>query len=251
VDGADLDRHGRWMAAVLACGSCALLSHKSAAELWEIRTPQPGPVEVSLAGGGKRRARGLVVHRRIVLKPADHRARHGIPVTSPARTLADLANRISSDELEAAINTADKLDLIDPERLRHVLDDMRGEEGVSTLVRLLDRQVLRLTDSELERRFLRLVRKTGLPQPKTQAKINGFRVDFLWPQLGLIVETDGLRYHRTPAQQARDRQRDQAHVAAGLVVLRFTHSQVRFGASEVVKVLTSVGRRLSQRRAAA
>jgi very-short-patch-repair endonuclease len=111
--------------------------------------------------------------------------------------------------------------------------------------------VFRLTDSELERRFLALVRSAGLPRPATGQVVNGYRVDFHWADLGLIVETDGLRYHRTPSQQTRDRQRDQAHAAEGLTTLRFTHAQVCFEPSEVVDVLARVIGRLIARRAAA
>ena len=162
-----------------------------------------------------------------------------------------MALRLTSADLEAAVNEADKLDLIDPERLRRALHDMEGENGVSTLLRLLDRQDFRLTDSELERRLLTLIRAAGLPTPQTGVRLNGFRVDFFWPELGLVVETDGLRYHRTPAQQARDRLRDQVHTAAGLTILRFTHRQVRFDPARVKKLLAEVLDRLSQRRAAA
>jgi very-short-patch-repair endonuclease len=108
-----------------------------------------------------------------------------------------------------------------------------------------------LTDSELERMFLRLVRAVGLPTPQTGVRLNGFRVDFFWPELGLVVETDGLRYHRTPARQARDRRRDQVLTAAGLTTLRFTHTQIRFENEEVRAVLLRVVASLSQRRAAA
>src|SRR5262249_55095036 len=133
--------------------------------------------------------------------------------------------------------------------LRRGLEEIRGQPGVRTLSRLLDRQVYRLTDSELERRFLRLVRNLGLPAPKTGVGLHGFRVDFFRPDLGLVVETDGLRYHRTPAQQARDRKRDQAHTAAGLTALRFTHAQVRFEPEEVRATLEAVVGRLSRRAA--
>jgi very-short-patch-repair endonuclease len=109
---------------------------------------------------------------------------------------------------------------------------------------LLDLQTFTITDSELERRFLRLARAAGLPTPETQAWVNGFRVDFHWPRLGLVVETDGLRYHRTPAQQARDRLRDQAHTAAGLTALRFAGVQVRFEADQVQATLVAVAKRL-------
>jgi very-short-patch-repair endonuclease len=95
-----------------------------------------------------------------------------------------------------------------------------------------------------ERRFLRLVREVGLPVPLTQQHLNGFRVDFYWPDLSLVVETDGLRYHRTPAQQAKDRRRDQAHLVGGLTPLRFTHAQIRFEAGYVRFTLLAVVNRL-------
>jgi very-short-patch-repair endonuclease len=238
------------MGAVLACGRDALLSHQSAAELWEIRKAGPGPIEITLTTASKRRVDGLAIHRRTVLGPPDRRARHGIPVTSPTRTLADLALRLSTVDLESAVNEAARLDLIDPERLRGELENMRGEAGTKTLLGLLDRQVFRLTDSELERLFLRLVRGAQLPVPETGVWLNGFRVDFFWPELGLVVETDGLRYHRTPAQQARDRRRDQVLTAAGLTILRFTHAQIHFERGERATLLRVVAS-LSARRAAA
>lgn len=109
---------------------------------------------------------------------------------------------------------------------------------------MLGEQVFRLTDSELERRFLRLVRRAKLPIPQTGSRLNGFKVDFFWPDLGLVVETDGLRYHRTPAQQARDGERDLAHTAAGLTTLRFTHSHVASDPALVRRTLQRVVRRL-------
>jgi very-short-patch-repair endonuclease len=111
---------------------------------------------------------------------------------------------------------------------------------VAALRELLDRHDITLTDSELERRFLPIARRAGLPPPLTQQDVNGFRVDFYWPELGLVVETDGLRYHRTPAQQAKDRHRDQAHAAAGLTALRFTHGQVVREAEYVEETLAAV-----------
>src|SRR5205814_5987973 len=126
--------------------------------------------------------------------------------------------------LEAAVNEADKLDLITPERLRQALEAIARRPGLAALRRLLDRDTFVLTDSELERRFLPIARAAGLPKPLTRVHLNGFKVDFYWPEFDLVVETDGLRYHRTPAQQARDTLRDQAHAAAGLTRLRFTHA---------------------------
>ena len=119
-------------------------------------------------------------------------------------------------------NNADKLDLVDPETLRAELEDHIGEPGVVALRRLLDEATFTLTDSELERYFLPIARKAGLPKPLTQQHVNGVRVDFFWPDLQLVVETDGLRYHRTPTQQSHDRKRDQRHQAAGMTPLRST-----------------------------
>ena len=108
------------------------------------------------------------------------------------------------------------------------------------LRKLLDRQTFTLTDSALERLFLPIARRAGLPPPLTGQLVNGYKVDFYRPALALVVETDGLRYHRTPAQQARDRLRDQAHLAAGLRPLRFTHGQVKFEPAYVQTVLAAV-----------
>jgi very-short-patch-repair endonuclease len=164
-------------------------------------------------------------------------------VTAPGRTLIDLATLLKPNRLERAVNDADKLGLIDPEMLRRLLDERARVDGVPALESVLDRRTFQLTDSELERRFLRLVRRAGLPPPRTRQRVNGYRVDFHWPELGLVLETDGLRYHRTPAQQAKDRIRDQAHTAAGLTPLRFTHAQVAFEPGRVVELLRSVAER--------
>jgi very-short-patch-repair endonuclease len=239
----DLTQYGIWMAAVLACGPGAVLSGESAAVLWEIRRPGRARIEVSVPPGAVRRARGVVVRRR-VLAPHEITRRDGIPVTTPVLTLIDLAGRLRADHLEAAINEADKHDLVDPEALRSALDTATRRPGVAALRQILDHRSFTLTDSELERRFLPLARQAGLPQPQTGVHLNGFKVDFYWPELGLVVETDGLRYHRTPAEQARDRRRDQAHTAAGLTQLRFTHAQVVFEAAYVKSTLASVARRV-------
>jgi very-short-patch-repair endonuclease len=159
------------------------------------------------------------------------------------QTLVDLATVLGDGALERAVNEADKLDLADPEEVRAALDAHRGEPGAPRLRRLLDRSTFRLTDSELERRFLALVRGCGLPLPLTGRRVNGVKVDFFWPELGLVVETDGLRYHRTPSQQARDQQRDQAHARAGLMTLRFSHHQVRHSPEEVRSTLLPVAAR--------
>jgi very-short-patch-repair endonuclease len=173
------------------------------------------------------------------------RTRHrGIPVTTAVCTLIDLAARTRLGTLERAINEADKLDLVHPEDLRTALDAAPRRAGLGVLRSVLDQRTFALTASELERRFLPIARRAGLPKPVTGRRVNGFEVDFHWPELGLVVETDGLRYHRTPAEQARDRLRDQAHAAAGLTPLRFTHAQVRFDPAHIEATLRAVARRL-------
>jgi len=239
-----LTQHGRWMAAVLACGPGAALSHKSAADLWEIASEPRGLVSISLPAQRRSQLPGVRIHRRVSLTAPNLTTRHGIPATGPTRTLLDLATELPRDELEGAVNAADKRDLIDPETLREALEGHAGQPGVRRLRALLDRRTFVFTDTALERWFLPIARRAGLPNPRTQQWLNGFRVDFFWPQLGLVVETDGLRYHRTAAQQAEDRHRDQAHAAAGLTQLRFTHSQVRYEPEHVRRVLASVARRL-------
>jgi very-short-patch-repair endonuclease len=234
------------MAAVLACGSEAALSHGSAAALWGIGLEKGAEVEVSIRSASGGRRPGIRVHRRPSLCDSSFSSRDGIPVTSVVQTLVDLAANPRNVRIERSVSEADRLDLIDPEALRSALADHRGQPGARRLQRILDRRTFRLTDSELERRFLDLVREAGLPAPLTRQRLNGFTVDFFWPQLGLVVETDGLRYHRTPIQQARDQRRDQAHTAAGLTALRFSHAQVCFESAEVRSTLLAVARRLTQ-----
>jgi very-short-patch-repair endonuclease len=238
-----LSRHGHWMAAVLACGPGARLSHTSAGALWRIGV-QLGLIEVSVPLPRAPRVPGIRVHRRGP-HALDRSVADGIPVIGPVQTMVDLATRLDRPRLEAAVNEADKRDLVDPESLRAALTRRGGQPGVRVLCELLDRRTFVLTDSELERRFLPIARRAGLARPLTGQYLNGFKVDFYWPDLGLVVETDGLRYHRTAAEQARDRLRDQTHAAIGLTPLRFTHSQVRFEPDHVCEVLARVARRLT------
>jgi very-short-patch-repair endonuclease len=240
----DVSREGRWLAAVLACGPGAVLSHGSAAALWGIGEYERGDVEVSVPNARASRRTGVRVRRRSHLGGADVSEHMGIPVTSPIRTVIDLAPRLGRGELETAINEGCNRGLFTPTSLRGELDDRVGQRGVARLRGVLDRRTFRLTRSHLERLFLRLAGQAGLPVPETGVWLNGFEVDFYWPELGLVVETDGLRYHRTPAQQARDRLRDQAHLAAGLTPLRFTHEQVRYEPARVLSVLRAVASRL-------
>ncbi|HEU5252722.1 MAG TPA: DUF559 domain-containing protein [Solirubrobacterales bacterium] len=204
-----------------------------------------GLVELSLPSLSFRRRPGLLIHRRPSLRTTDTTTEYGIRVTTPIQTLIDLTPRLDRPGIERAINEADKYNLVTPPALRRALDERVGEPGVAALRQILDRRTFRLTKEELERRFLPLAGKAGLPVPLTGQFVNGFEVDFYWPDLGLVVETDGLRYHRTPAEQARDRLRDQTHTAAGLTQLRFTHEQVRYEPEHVLSILAQTASRLA------
>ncbi len=240
----DLSRHGLMMGAVLACGPDAVISHETAAELWRLRRPEPGPIEVSVRGGHRRRRRpGLRVHARAVLGPGAVGEHEGIPVASVTLVLVDLAARVSRGHLEAAVNMADSLELLDAEHLRDTLENYPNVNGVASLRRLLDREAFRLTDSELERMFRRVVADVGLPSPETQRHVEGYRVDFVWPRVGLVVETDSLRYHRTAISQRRDAARDHAHLFADRESVRFTHHQVAYEKAHVRRALRKAWRK--------
>ena len=162
----------------------------------------------------------------------------GIPLTTIEWTLVDLAATIKPLEpLIKAANEADKLGILDHDGFVSLVESLKGRRGIKKLRLILN---LDRTDSNLERRFLRLVDQAGLPKPLTQQTVQGFRVDFLWPSLKLIVETDGLTYHRTPAEQAADRKRDQALRVAGFDPIRFTNAQVRYEPEDVVRTLRAL-----------
>ncbi|MBS1890687.1 MAG: DUF559 domain-containing protein [Actinobacteria bacterium] len=234
------------MAAVLVCGEEAALSHRSAAELWGIGYEEAGRIDVTVRRRAEIHRAGLKVRSRPSLGAGSFVIRLGIPVTDPVQTLIDLATELLPLRLERAVNEADKHDLVDPETLRGALalEVYRGMPGVGTLRTMLDRHTFRLSDSDLEILFRPLAVGAGFPRPLTKHWVLGHETDFFFPDHGLIVETDGLRYHRTASQQARMVRRDQKHVAAGYTVLRFTHWQIAHAADEVTGVLRQVRGRL-------
>jgi hypothetical protein len=232
------DRKQGWMAAVLICGEGAVLSHASAAALWGIRPEGTGPVDVSIRRRCGVSRPGIRARVRPRLPQRDVTEHHGIPLTMPVRTLIDQATELMPNRLERMVNEADKHDVIDPETLREALDEYVGERGVKPLRVLLDRLTFRLSDAELEVLFRPLAARAGLPVPLTKEIVNDFEVDFYWPDLGLVVETDGWRYHRTASAQTRDALRDQIHTASGLTPLRFSHYQVRYEPHHVLRILT-------------
>lgn len=219
-----------------------MLSHCSAAALWGIGREQEGRIDISVTRRCELKRPGLRVRGRPSLADENVTAIDGISVTSIVQTLVDLATELPPRRLERAINEADKYDLIDPEALRAALDGRVGEPGVKRLRELLDKRTFRLSDSDLEILFRPIAAAAGLPPPLTKQMVNGFEVDFFWPDLDLVIETDGLRYHRTPSTQTRDAQRDRAHVLAGMTSLRFTHYEIRYERSQVRNELRRVAK---------
>jgi hypothetical protein len=226
------------MAAVLACGHGAALSHRSAAALWGFGEEHRAYIDVTVIRDSEARLRGVRCHRRPTLPVSDITIRAGIPLTTPVRTFLDLTTVAGPKTVERAINEADKLDVINADSLRRALDDRASEPGIRPLRRLLDEHTFRLSDDELERLFRPLAAAAGLPVPLTKVMVDQFEVDFFWPELGLVVETDGWRYHRTPSAQTRDALRFQRHTASGLTPLRFSHYQVKYEPRHVVEILT-------------
>jgi very-short-patch-repair endonuclease len=233
---------GHLMAAVLACGPAGRLSHRSGAALWGIRPQEGGPIDVTVPSEVARKRPRIRLHRRAVLGPPRFVQR--IPVSDPLSILIDLATCLDDDEeLEDAINAADHRRLVPTHRLRAALDPIR-RPGAGRLRRLLDSQTFSRSQTKLERRFLPIARAAGLPAPGSQVRLGKYRVDFHWPELGLVVEADSLTYHRTVAQQTTDMERDQTHARAGLRTLRFNHHQVFRQPDHVRAVLEDAVRHL-------
>jgi Protein of unknown function (DUF559) len=225
------------MAAALACGSDAALSHRSAAALWGFGEEHHAYIDVTVRRDSEARIRGIRCHRRPTLPASELTTRLGIPITVPVKTFLDLTTVAGPKTVERAINEADKLGVIDADSLRKALEHRAGEFGVRPLREILDEHTFRLSDDELERLFRPLATAAGLPVPLTKVMVDKFEVDFFWPDLGLVVETDGWRYHRTPSAQTRDALRFQRHTASGLTPLRFSHYQVKYRPRHVEDIL--------------
>jgi hypothetical protein len=220
---------GRWLAAVIASGEGALLSHLSAAVLWGLRPDSPAVVDVS-AQGARRRRLGIRIHRPTTLRESDRAEERGIPVTAVPRTLLDLASVLSSHKLERALIEAERLHLLDRDE---ALDRCRrGHRGSGRLRDLILREPGPATRarSELELRFLELCRRHELPPPEANVYVAGFLVDALWPDARLAVELDGDAFHRTVGDRRRDRERDRTLTPAGYTVIRFGWEDVTAGA---------------------
>jgi very-short-patch-repair endonuclease len=210
---------GRWMAAVLACGEGAVLSHRDAAALWELQQVGSGAINVTIPGdAGRRRRAGIRLHRSATLAPGDVTMRDGIPVTTTERTIIDLARVLRADALEEVVHGAGERGIVDFAQLRAA-----NPASLQAVLRAYDPAPTR---SKLERAFLSICRRHGIPKPEVNAIIEGYLVDFVWRERKLIVEVDGYRYHRAPHRFESDRERDAELGAKGWRVRRFTWRQL-------------------------
>jgi very-short-patch-repair endonuclease len=244
-----LGAHGRWMAAVLACGPDAALSHASAAALWDLRPSSAVLVDVTVPGTGARARAGLRIHRPRTLPDSELTTHHGIPVTTPARTLLDLAAILQRRPLERALDEAEIRELTDYPALDAVARAHAGHHGSGKLRRALQTHHAgtTATKSKLEERFLRLCRDHRLPIPLVNTWVDFKEVDFLFPDAKVIVETDSWTHHHTRRSFETDRARDATMARAGYRTLRFTHRHLLHDPHGVAATIRAA---LADRRAA-
>jgi very-short-patch-repair endonuclease len=241
-----LGRSGRWMAAVLACGPDAALSHASAAALWGLQRGEPSTVDVTARRTGRRRP-GLRIHR--PRTPAETTTHERIPVTTPARTILDMAATVTPSRLEHLLDQAEIRELTDYPSLDALARAHPGHHGAEKLKRTLHRYYAgeQLTRSDLEILFKDLCRTHDLPTPQVNQPVQGKEVDFLFAHERLIVETDSWRYHKTRRAFEDDRARDVLTTTAGYRTLRFTDRQLTKQPHAVANTIAAV---LADRRAA-
>jgi hypothetical protein len=234
-----LGARGRWMAAVLSCGPGAVLSHFSAAALWELRASAAVRTDVTRVGaGGRQRRRGIELHRARSLA-GETTTQGGIPVTTPARTIFDLAATLDRRALERVLDQAENARLTDVASLEALARARPGHRGAGRLTAALNTHTpgTTLTKSDLEELFLGLCDRIALPRPRVNTRPAGFEVDFLFPEARLIVETDSWRHHRSREAFEKDRHRDAVHTRAGYRTLRFTHRQLTTDPTTVAATL--------------
>jgi very-short-patch-repair endonuclease len=224
----ELGREGLWRAAVMASGPEAALSHAEAAADWRMTRAPSGPVAITVPGrSGRATRRGIDLHR-APLPPEDVVVHDGLRVTSPARTLIDLAALLPTRDLECTLDEAHYLNRVSTRTLAETLQRNRGRPGCAPLRALLADHELgsTRTATALEERFLQGLRRAGLPDPYCQQWIGRHRVDFLWPAERVIGETDGWAAHRGRRRQARDARRDEELAARGYEVVRVEEAEV-------------------------
>lgn len=219
---------GRRWAAVLAYGEGALLSHRSAATLWGLARRRSPLIDITATTGrqGVQRREGIFIHRGR-LHVEDRAVRGGLPITTVARTLFDLAELVNIKRLESAWEEADRLGLLELRAVEQVCERGYGRRALRPIRRLLaEARAATITRSPLEDEFAAFCRDHNLPTPSFNTTVLGFEVDALWPRQRLAAELDSWEFHRHRAAFERDRARDSALQVAGYRIIRITHRRV-------------------------
>jgi len=229
------------MAAVLACGPNAVLSHRSAAALWAIWRGERGVVDVTIPTlAGRRDLPGIDVHTTRRLESDEFTVHDAIPTTTPQRTLLDLAEVLTERQLCAAVDAAERRHLHAPLELRH---GRHGSPSLSALRNLNESALAQRTRNDLEAAMLDIARHAGLPRPQINITVLGYECDFVWPEYRLIVETDGFETHGTRRGFRSDRRRDVELQIAGWRVARFAYEQVLYEPHIVAQHLKALTRK--------
>jgi very-short-patch-repair endonuclease len=237
-----LSTHSRWLAAILAYGEGALLSHRSAAALWGLAKPRSSAVDVTASAGrqGIRRREGIWIHRGR-LHPEDRAARGEIPVTTVARTLFDLAEFASLEQLESAWEEADRLNLLQLRSVERVCERGYGRRALKPIRRLLtEARTPEITRSPLEDRFAAFCRAHRLPTPSFNTTLLGYEIDALWPAQRLAAELDSWEFHRHRAAFEKDRARDAVLQVAGYRTIRITDRRLTNDPTTLLKQLQAL-----------
>jgi len=212
--------------ALLACGPHAALSHQTAAKLWKLIDTDVPLIHVTIRGRNGARPQGVHVHRTNCLNRSEVRIVEGLSTTSPARTLIDLAAHADLRTLEYAIEEAIVHKRITERQLLHAAARSKGHRGAARIRAVLAAQrEPGITRSKAERRFRALIRAAQLPQPLTNVKLHGYKVDAYWPELGVVVEVQS-QFHLTKAALERDTRKAARLTAAGLTVSYVTWTQM-------------------------
>lgn len=237
-----VSREGRWLAGVLACGPDAVLSHGSAAALWGLVPSARATIDVTIPGRTKRGGREIRVHNVRSLHPDDREHRDGVPITSVARTLLDIAEVVPVRRLVRAIDAAERLGLFDLCALDELCARSKGRRGLRPLADGLRkyRPTPPVIRSNLERRLIEICDRAGLPRPAMNLFVAGYEVDAAWLDKRLVVEVDSYEFHRTRAAFEADRVRDTALQRAGLRVLHVTDRRLEDDPAGIVEDLRAM-----------
>jgi very-short-patch-repair endonuclease len=218
---------GRWWAAVIACGPGTSLGFASGGGAWGVGSHGGAVIDVIVGPGGRSRRVGIRMHRVGPLPADELTTLRGLPITTPARTLLDLAaSGLRARQLELAVDRAHQLQLLDFDDLRELTTRYPKRPGSPLLKAVVERYEPRDTRSRLEELVWELCATHGIPRPHVNTVIEGKVRDFCWPRQRLVVEADGYAWHRSPSALADDRERDVELTLAGWRTLRFTWTQV-------------------------